>query len=610
MRQETDRPLVSLLWLLALAHGALLLAAAVPTLSPHFWGTNAWTFLPLPGLVAVSLAAFAWGALVFVAPPFPARRSVLVGLVLGAVVLFNLARDRTHLLGDGRLWINALTTGRHHHANEPLAFAGALAATMGSGPNTPAADMERQLEWYGVLLGGVALVLLFRLAWRLGSDRQERWAAFGLLGAAGTSQFAFGYVEAYPALWVALLVYFLAVIEVVRGERSPAWAGAAFGLAAAVHVWGVTLLPATLLAIASRRPPLRTWIVAAVPAAVAIAGAYVILPLLLSPGTGGAAGAPGSGEWSFVARELSLYPFGPANWFLDQVNAWALAAPLALGLAGLSLGRLRERPVGVVHVLFVAAVCLAAPAIVLHLPRSRGIPIDWDLLSVTFFGTTVLAAAMVSARSIARTGSRLALALACGVSLFGTAAFVASNARPASAVRRFEAIATHSLRDGSARGWAWEALAVYHRNAGDEARAAEAYRESLKFQTTNQRLLRNTASMFQTLGRNGEAAEMWGRLARLEPNDAAVWFSYAAMLEMAGSADSAAAAYREVLVRDPDRIEAMNYLARILSAKEEHRAEAIALLNRSLELSPGQEYAGWCRKTLKSLESGGGRKAF
>jgi tetratricopeptide (TPR) repeat protein len=608
MRQETDRP-VLLLWILALAHAALLLAAAAPTLSPHLWGTNAWTFLPLPVLVAVSVAALAWGALVFFAPPFPTRRPVLIVLALGAAVLFNMARDRTHLLGDGRLWINALTTGRHHHANEPLAFAGALAATMGSGPNTPAADMERQLEWYGVLLGAIALILLLRLAWRLGTDRRGQWAALGLLGAAGTSQFAFGYIEAYPALWVALLVYFLAVIEVVRGERSPAWAGAAFGMAAAVHVWGVTLLPATLLAIASRRPPLRTWILAALPAVVAIAGAYAILPLL-SSGAGGTSGTPGSGEWSFVARELSIYPFGPANWLLDQMNAWALAAPLALGLAGLSVGRLRERPVGVVHVLAVAAVCLAAPAIVLHLPRSRGIPIDWDLLSVTFFGTVVLAAAMVSTGSLARTGSRLALAFACGMALFGTAAFIASNARPASALRRFEAIAAHSLRDGSARGWAWEALAVYHRNAGDEARAAEAYRESLKFQTTNQRLLRNTASMFQTLGRNREAAEMWGRLARLEPNDATVWFSYAAMLEMAGSADSAAVAYREVLVRDPGRVEAMNYLARILSAKQEHRAEAIALLNRSLELSPAQEYAGWCRKTLKSLESGGGRKAF
>jgi tetratricopeptide (TPR) repeat protein len=529
----------------------------------------------------------------------------VTALSLGAAVLFYLARDRTHLLGDGRLWINALTAGRHYHANEPLAFAGALAATLGSGPNTTAGDMAQQLEWYGVLLGAVALGLLLLLARRLGSDRRSRWAAFGLLGVAGTSQFAFGYIEAYPAFWIALLVYFIAVTDIVRGTRSPVWAGLAFGLATAVHMWGVTLLPATILAIASHRPPLRTWILATLSAAVVIGGAYLLLPRLMPSSAGEMAGiAGGSGEWSFVAGELSIYPFGFGNWLLDELNAWALAAPLALGLAIASLGRLHEKPVGVVHVLATAAVCLATPAVILHLPRSRGIPVDWDLMSVAFFATTVLAAASLPPSFTSRRTSRILLASACALALFGTAAFIATNARPASAVRRFEAIAARSLRDGGARGWAWESLAIYLRNAGDEKRAAEAYRESLKFQTTNQRLLRNTASMFQTLGRNREAAEMWGRLSRLEPEDATVWFSYAAMLEMAGAPDSAAVAYREVLVRDPNRIEAMNYLARILATREEHRDEAVGLLKRSLELSPEQEYAAWCRKALQRLESG------
>lgn len=589
---------------------ALFAAAAVPAWRPALWGSHAWTFLPIGVIASLALVAAAAGAWLAATPVrFPRRILSTAAAAVMSLLLFFLLRDVTHLLGDGRLWIAVLGEDRAYHPHEPLAFGAALLATSGLAGADPAAIAGR-LEIWSVLLGGAALFLMLQLAARLGRDDVSRWLAFGLMLAAGVLQFGFGYIEAYPALWVAVLLFVLLGLDLMRTDRSPVWCGLALGLAAGLHALAILLLPAFLVAMGTRRRATREWIAAALAALAVPAFAYGILPLLLPTGHAASSLGFSARRWSELLSGIHFYRHGPAAWGLEQLNRWLLAAgPAPLLLLARPLRRAPQEPRAgsgrETLFLAAAAACLAAPALLLDTEGSRGAAADWDSFAVAAVPLTALAAWLEAPAGVFSRAGRAALALVAALGIFGALSFVALNASPEPAVHRLETLAAHTFRTPRARSWANESLALYRRGRGDMNAAAEFYARALLDQPDNPRLLQNTATALSRVGRAGEAADALRRLAALLPGNAPVRLHLGMELDAAGEADSAAAAFREALRLDPGSVDAMNELARILVRQPAGRPEACRLLRRSLARQPQQAHTAEMEAVLRRLETDG-----
>ncbi len=612
---------VPLLGGVALAYALILAAAAVPAWQPVLWGVHAWTFLPPAALLAVLGAAAALVALVLSAPPYPGSIVKALPAALVTAPFFFLFRDATHLLGDGRLWISVLADQRAHHAHEPVAFAAALAVT--AGKFITATYVERRMEIASVVLGVIAVFLMIRIAARLADDggadtpsvRRGRWLTLGLLLGMGTLQFGFGYIEAYPLFWVAVLLHVHFVLEVLKGRLPFAWTGVSLGFAVAVHGSGVLLGPSFLVMLFFVRPKLSSFLLACAAGALPVIGAYVGLPAVLPEAAGAPAGFKVS-AWNRIFSEFHFYAWGAGAWALGQVNRWSLVSGAAVGLvvAG-CVTRFGGRRGGgtdhdgadagsraVIPVLAAAAAGLALPAVLLDMEGSRGAAADWDAFSPAAV-PLMCVAALLWLPAVARSrGARVLLAVTAGLGCVATLAFVGVNASEPLALKRFAALADHVFVTPRAKSWAYESLAIYYRDDQKPDEAATFYGKAVQFQTTNPRLIRNAASLLIQTQRYAEAGDMYRRLTAVEGNDPKVWFSLGAMLEQSGKPDSAMIAYRESLKRDPNAWEPMNYLARLVLRTPAGITEGRALIERSLAIKPDQPTAEWGREMLKGLD--------
>jgi len=585
------------------AYFLLLAAAARPALRPALWGTHAWTFLPLPAVLVALVAAILWGWLLFRSPALPRKPVGFLVLFLGAGVLLYLLRDRTHLLGDGRLWISVVEGRATWHPHEPLAFLGAeIAARFGRGPS-----LVGRLEIWNCLLGAAGVLLAALLARRLGTTQQSRWLHFAMVLSTGFLPLAAGYIEAYAALMVALLLFLLAGVDVLESGVRPWLAGLFFGVAAGVHGLGLLLLPALgVVTVAgakrSLRPAFPAVIVTLVAAAVPLSLAYVVLPRLTPDAS---ASEPLSGGWRSLFEGLSFHSADVSTWIRDQVNRGLLAfgASLFLVLAwflagGPRAGSAPETSPNTRLFLTVSALALVAPSLVLDMEGSRGAAADWDAVAVAAIPLGLWAASLWRDAMERRT-LRLALAVIVALAFFGELAFVLVNASPRAAETRFETLAAASFRTARSRSWAYETLALYRREQGDMNRAASDYKLAVRWQPENERLLRNAAGTLSRAGRAGEAAEVLEQLSRLVPDDFGVWLRLGMERDLAGSPDSAVIAYRHAIRIDPKSIDATNELGRLLLRNPATRPEALDLIRHSLEMKPDQQHAAELREVLR-----------
>jgi len=309
---------------------------------------------------------------------------------------------------------------------------------------------------------------------------------------------------------------------------------------------------------------------------------------------------------------LRFYSHGWGAWLLDQVNRWALIAPLAWGLVagGFLIPANRRR--GRVRFLLWASLALVLPSLVVDTEGSRGASVDWDLFAVAGTPLSLLAATLWAARL--RGDPRLHRALSFGltVALFGTGAFLAVNASPSRAAMRLESLVASPQWSAEARGLAYESLATMHRRLGETGRAADAYLQATRFQTGNPRLLQNAGTLLSLEGRHRDAAAVYRRLADLEKGRRAItWFRLGTEAAEAGEIPAARDAIRRALEVQPGWIDAMNVLGQLLLSAPStagDRAEARRLLEGSLARRPDQPHAADIRDTLRRLDqdAGGG----
>jgi tetratricopeptide (TPR) repeat protein len=468
-----------------------------------------------------------------------------------------------------------------------------------------------------VALGALAVPLLLLAARRIGQDAAQRWRALGLLLGTGATQFAFGYIEAYPLVWLLVLAYLVCGLEVTRppeshrrAELAAIGAAASSGLAAAAHVSGFCLVPGLLVLALSGPVGTRIRLGMAAAWLLPVAGAYAVLPRLLPDSTFGAAQAiPLVGD---VTRAVAggIAGFRWDAWLLRQLNLWGLVAPIAVAallplvLAPTLIGPDCRRTAW----LTTSALPFAAAMLVVNSDAFRGAAPDWDVFAA---GAPLFAAlggvvwCPVAAQSAA---VRRALTVVVAVSLFTGLSFVVLQAKGSASLRRFQDVVEHSPHASTrARGLGQETLAVYFRDVGDFDRSADHYGRALDITPGSPRLLRARGGVLSWARRHDEAADHFGRAARAEPNRTEGWLLLGLELARAGQIDSAATVLRLVVRQNPHSVRAMNELAAILSRSDSTRTEAYLWVKRSLRSDPDQPMAGELRRVLEESRRGSPR---
>jgi tetratricopeptide (TPR) repeat protein len=599
----THRRLSLVLFLGIVVHILFVLVSAVPETRPSFWGFHAWTYLPGNVAVGVALGALCVGALVYIAPRFPLRpRGILAFSLLWGLLCF-IFRDRAHLLGDGRLWISTLAGEPTLHPHEPLSFAALTLATRdvaGAGPDA----IALRLEIAGVVLGVLAMALILLVVGQFGTDRRSRWLVFGLVGGSGVIQFGFGYVEAYPFLWVWTLLFFALGLQAIRLRLAPWWSALAAGLAAGSHINGVLLYPALIAILIGGRRPVLSWMTCALAGAVPLAFSYLVLPAIVSSGLFGEGGVTenaarvgktlvqlGSGQESFKA------------WLFRQVNLWGLILPAGLALLASGLLGSRANESGrklEAWFLVVASAFAALPILIMNPNQARGAAVDWDVFAFGAVPLSILIAFFWTRRSEWSPNIRLLLSASVATGFFTAGSFVAVNAVEESALKRLADLATAAEWSPHARGLAFETLAIHRRDSGRFGEAADLYEKALEQRPGNVRLMRIKAGVLSWAGRHRESADTYLLAVAAEPGYPQVWLNLGMELERAGVIDSAMVAYRTALQFDSTSVASMNRLARLLLRSDETRADAYGWIERSLRLQPDQDQAPRMREILAS----------
>jgi len=416
------------------------------------------------------------------------------------------------------------------------------------------------------------------------------------MATAGAGLFAFGYVEAYPALGFVLISLILALVAWLEGDGAVPLIGGLFGLAVATHASAILVAPAVLFALMKRRASAGALGMAALAATLPVILAWLLLPMWL-PSSGF---AETGRHWRDLFGGFHLYRWGPGAWCLDQLNRWGFAAGSGLALIVASLVA-RPRWDDRARLLALVALGLMLPALLLDTEGSRGAAADWDAGAVAGWPLAALGATLA-----ARGRSPVRLAWALPAVALAALLFAAQvNHRSETAEARFESLIAHTFRTPRARSWGWETLASRRREVGDMAGAAQAYDAALAEQPKNIRLLRNMAGSLGRTGQSRRAADVLVRLVAEVPGDGGAWRHLGMELAAVGSADSAEAALRRAVELEPASIESLNELARILLAAPDTRREARALLARSLSISPTQPRADDLRRMVERLDQDG-----
>lgn len=469
---------------LSAAVGAQLLGTLIP--GPALWGAGHLAYLPLPRLAAVlwsfSLLFLLWSPLAVSVGPWLVRRvePVVTGprwLAFGVVPLVGMAvgwvaRDRTHLLGDGILVTDLLAKGALTHGLDALGYH--LQARIAAlAQATTFAGAARAAAVTSTLSGGLFLAAAAWAARRLARQPGEALTLWILVVLAASSQLYLGYVECYAPMTVCVLLFAASWQLQQRGQVAPAVPAAWLAFALVWHPTALFVSPLLVAAVvwpsdgASATLPRRAWrlgwplvvlVAAAVAWQLAGGGKFADAGDLLRGGPG---------RW-LLNRWDGPRGFADGRLWKDVANLVLLVAPVPLAL--LVAGRSWRPPGAGRGAVEFALLGLLVPVLLLHF--KLGLVRDWDLLAAPAVAMAIVAFAVWTERRPRAVVPSLGLVLAAAVGL--AAPWFAVNAVTAAALRRLPAV-TADL-PAYPRAMALIDLGRWYREAGDLDGAREAYR--------------------------------------------------------------------------------------------------------------------------------------
>jgi len=226
----------------------------------RFWGFSVWAHFPVWVPTVSGVLLLLWGGALWRTTTadnsWTWRTYSLTAAVSGLVlfICFILFRTQTHYMGDGYALLD------HLASNEPLiknrqwleSWVRVVARDLAGG-----ASAENALTSFRVVawIGGAIFVLLAAF-WsrRLLKQPVQSILLFTGIVTGGYMLMFFGYVENYSLFVPAVVWFVLYGLAVAQGRNRPWWSLISIIPLAALHIFGVTLLPAAVYLILSHAP--------------------------------------------------------------------------------------------------------------------------------------------------------------------------------------------------------------------------------------------------------------------------------------------------------------------------------------------------------------------
>ena len=602
--------------------------------SPWGWGVNHLGFYPawvrfgmaasvvlliLPPVVRFGLQPLSRLPSTSFRPPY--KPVVCAAVAAGFLALFWLFRVQVHLLGDGALWIRELTRPLGRLEGEPLTIALARTA-YGAIDGAGEVDAERVYRCLSILCGGLYVLIALAVAREVGRNRLERAVAACFLLSLGTLQLFFGYVEHYAPVTVAVLLYLRLGMACLEKKLPLAWAGVALGLACALHLVALALVPSfVLLALRRWRAPDRLGLCVQA-AAFPLTAAVLVLAVGLEFGTELIRlSDTGTHMVPLWGGEPHLRPHSllSAVHIADVLNGQLLAFPMGLPLCLLALAagdRAWWRDPATAFLGAASAGLLAFSGL---FNPEIGAFRDWDLSSISAVPLATFSAYLL-ARHCAPSVQGIAGWIVTVVAVFHLIPWIGVNADGKRSIERFETLLEGEHRLSlHALGSSYDELRGYHERQGDRADALAAARNGLRIQPRHARYLSNVLRLLEEADSSDaverqlleavratpdfveahlqlarhyresgrlEPAEMTCRRALgLVPNRADAYVELGAILDARGQVHQAAEALEQAVALDGENARAHTLLG-VVYGKAGRAAEGITMLQRAVSLDP------------------------
>ena len=453
---------------------------------------------------------------------------MLLALVGG--ISFIVLNAKTHLLGDGYLYIRELDKGLWQATprtdRAPLSFW--MIRTFHQIGGSLWGSAETTYRIFSQASGILYLIQIPFVGWILGRDRPERIIIVGLLLTPGYLQLFFGYVETYPFLFPTIL-FFLLTGSLVLKRKLPLWVPSAIlGILIPLHFMMAALVPSLLILAVLRigierksAPLCFSWkrtCFRAMASLVVVPGLALVIfyfidyePLnylnkspafhLLSP---------------FAVLDFSNhYPLFSFAHLRDVLNQYLLVAPAAL----ITLGLVRR------HVLFsdpdrkfLLTASLFPILFTLITNPVVGAFRDWDAFAYPAVPFTLWAAVTLNRRIHERSDLIHIGILVGGAAAMHTLLWIGLNANPGYAARRYADILEHCRLSGHARSYGWETLGSYYHLRGKDEEELHAYREALEANSNNPRHWDSVGIKLCSLGQYQTGIDYLRKAIDLDPN--------------------------------------------------------------------------------------------
>ncbi|RPJ47798.1 MAG: tetratricopeptide repeat protein [Candidatus Latescibacterota bacterium] len=561
------------------------------------WGWAVWALALLAALLPRTRRLLAAGT--HRAAAFVERRPVAGSILLFAVawIFLLVFRTRNLFLGDGLLLTsvvqNSEETGVGAAGFVSLAIhrtlLGAIRAFL------PSAGGAAPFVLTSTLSGALVVLLARSIARALLPDGPSRALLFFSLVFSGGILLFFGYVEHYPPMQAAILLYLLLAVRHLRGRSSLLPPTVALALAILLHISSSILAPAWLL-LALRGALSRRKKIAFVAAGALLAGAagwgllrytskfygglHAFLPLL-DRGDHSYA-ILSAGHASFVANEILLLLGG------------ALLLPLLLPLAEKRVAADENRAIE----RFLAATSALALLGLLTIDPYLGCR-DWDLMAVPLFPALLWIGTAVLRRRAVSEGAAVLLA---GTMFLHAYPWVAAQLDEGRAVEMTVAAAALDPHYENPTARAPKSLGVLLGEAGYADEALLFFEKAVRVREDAQNFF-NVGTSLARRGDHAEAVRMLTRAVELEPGYAQAYLNLALSLVKLREIERAESALRELLSFAPDYAKAHRALGFVLADRGAYD-EALLSFRQAVQLEP-DDAESWLRIAL--LLSGEGR---
>jgi tetratricopeptide (TPR) repeat protein len=539
----------------------------------------------------------------------PGRSGVLrrMGLLMVLLAGFIVLRCATHLLGDGYLYVRELSLGESSTGAVPLRTAHEpallwLVALSYRALGRLGWSAEATYRAFSLVAGLLYVIIAIQVAGDVARLRRMRLLILTLLLTPGSMLFFFGYVETYPLLMPATLLYLWLCLRALAGERSPWPAAGVLGLGITLHFTMLSLIPSFLVLLIVRNRERRRlgkrrdWAAAGI--IPVLAGA--ILAILGFDLRSYLEAMRSDHLLPLISMPDFYQPYRLFAWshLVDVLNELLLASPAAvLALPFILARRADPAPTGRGSTagrhapgatgLFLASAAASALLLTTLVNPEIGAFRDWDLLAIpalplTLWAAVALGRALSGPLRCARAGLLIGGALGLHLLLWA-----GLNAREEAAVARYAACLERGALSQHARAYGWETLGTYFdRERSDPRRAAAAFARAIAADEDNPRYW-NLAAVQHAAQGDYETAiaylrraiDMRGQPVPSDLNNLAVFYSEI------GAHQQAVQCLEQVIRLQPERAEAHHNLGLAL-ARAGRLQEAAGEFGRAAEIQP------------------------